>query len=80
MKTLNELTDHNQKLPSPKWMETIDENERYQFYLQVKKSLPVHALYGDTTALESAIEEYERKRESTNDQQGTVGDTSRTRW
>ena len=50
---LNEYKDY------PKWIDSLTKEEQYQWYLNIKKSLPTFEKIGDAESLKKAIAEYE---------------------
>ena len=50
---LNELKNY------PKWIDTLTKEQQYEWYVNIKKSLPQWQKIGETNELELAIKEYE---------------------
>lgn len=48
-------------ITDPKWIETLSANERHQWYLIIKRDLPMFKARGNTENLERAIIEYEQR-------------------
>lgn len=50
---LNELKNY------PKWIDALTVEQLHEWYVHIKKSLPLWQKMGDTAALELAIKDYE---------------------
>jgi hypothetical protein len=55
MKKITELNEFNNN----KVIDSLTDEERYEWYLRIKESLPILKRNMDVTALEIAIKEYE---------------------
>ena len=53
-----ELKEYRQR---PKWIDSLTDTDRYEWYLFAKKNLSDMKRRGDCSALEQAILEYEKK-------------------
>jgi hypothetical protein len=53
MKKLDEYKDY------PKWIDSLTKEQQYEWYVRIKKSLPLWADMLDITELEQAIKDYE---------------------
>lgn len=45
----------------PKWIDTLTTEQRHEWYLRIKESLPIWRELGDSEELEKAVIEYEHR-------------------
>ena len=56
---MKKITEYNQQ---PKWIDKLTSEEAHQWYLKIKQDLPKFKNRGDTSELEQAIVDYEKRR------------------
>lgn len=55
---MEKLTEYREY---PKWIDTMTKDEQHEWYLRIKKTLPMFKERIDTSVLEAAIKEYEMR-------------------
>lgn len=53
----------NEYINAPKWIDTLTPEEAHEWYLIVKRDLPLFKSRGDTAVLEQAIVDYEKRHD-----------------